>query len=230
MNIREQLEAHAERNRQEVASGRARTPWSGGSLAGAKLAGADLEGANLAYTDLEGADLEDADLTDAELYRVDLTNAYLSEANITEANLTEANLTNADLTNAYLTGTDFFGADLTGAALEGVDLTDADITGATGLRRPGMPDPSELRRRVADHIAMHPELHAQEEWGDGSAEPACQTPCCVAGWACHLGGGTYGLEVPTAATILLHVDGQPMPSFDTVATRDEILRALRGES
>jgi len=43
MNIREQLEAHAELNRQELESGRSRTPWSGGSLAGADLMGADLE-------------------------------------------------------------------------------------------------------------------------------------------------------------------------------------------
>ncbi len=84
-----------------------------------------------------------------------------------------------------------------------------------------------LRAAVAAHIEAHPELHAQSQWGDGSPDPACGTACCVAGWACHLGGGTHGMSVPTAATILLWQDGAPMPSFDSVATRDEILEALR---
>jgi len=251
--IRIQLEAHAERNRQEMAHGRTRTPWSGGWLAGADLVGANLAhvcltGANLTCANLTGADLVGADLvhsnlvgaklTDAILTHADLEVANLADANLYRVNLTGANLYRANLTQAKLIGADLTHANLYRADLTGANLTHAslyrakhaDTTGATWLRRPDMPDPSELRARVADHIAAHPKLHAQGEWGDGSGEPACQTPCCVAGWACHLGGGSYGLEVPTAATILLHVDGQPMPSFVAAATRDEILRALRGES
>jgi len=230
MNIRKQLEAHAERNRQEMESGRARTPWSGGSLADAKLAGANLECAYLMGAKLMGANLSRADLTRADLTRADLTCAKLTLANLTRANLYRANLTYANLECADIMGASLAYADLTGADLTDAYLTDANITRAMGLRRPGMPDPSKLRRRVADHIEAHPELHDQGKWGDGSAEPACQTPCCVAGWACHLGGGSYGLEVPTAAKILLHVDGQPMPSFDSDTKREEILAALRGES
>jgi hypothetical protein len=43
------------------------------------------------------------------------------------------------------------------------------------------PDPSALRIAVADQIEQHPELHNQSKWGDGSANPSCGTPCCVAG-------------------------------------------------
>ena len=86
-----------------------------------------------------------------------------------------------------------------------------------------------LRLAVADHIEAHPELHDQSEWGDGSADPACGTACCVAGWACHLGGGSRGLPVPVAALRLLRVDGMGPVSFLSVARREEVLSQLRGD-
>ena len=80
---------------------------------------------------------------------------------------------------------------------------------------------------VADQIEAWPELHDQAEWGDGSPDPSCRTPCCVAGWACHLGGGRRDYSVPNAAIRLLWVDGLPMPDFSSIATRGDILSALR---
>jgi hypothetical protein len=94
------------------------------------------------------------------------------------------------------------------------------------LGRPA-PDARVLRSLVADQLEAHPELHDQAEWGDGSDDPHCGTGCCVAGWACHLGGGAGNLTVPTAATILLWVDGLPMPDFRADAPRESILAALR---
>jgi hypothetical protein len=92
-----------------------------------------------------------------------------------------------------------------------------------------MPDPRALRAAVAAQIQAHPETHDQVTWGTGDPT-ACGTPCCVAGWACRIGGGTYGLCVPTAATILLGaVEGLPIPSFDGYASREDILAALRSE-
>lgn len=126
------------------------------------------------------------------------------------------------------------GANLTGAKLYGADLTDtnlygADLTDTIGFRFDGAPDPMVLRRQVATQLRTHPELHDQHAWGDGSADPSCGTPCCVAGWACHLGGGSRGQSVSSAATRLLWVDGLPMPSFDGAATREGILAALEAE-
>jgi pentapeptide repeat protein len=143
--------------------------------------------------------------------------------------LRDADLRGADLRDADLRDADLRGADLTGADLRDADLTGAVLTGATGYRFRDAPDPMALRRQVADHIEAHPELHDQESWGDGSADPACGTPCCVAGWACHLGGGSRGHGVPSAATRLLWVDGLPMPDFSVCADRDGILAALRAE-
>ena len=137
----------------------------------------------------------------------------------------KADLTRADLTGADLRSANLEGADLRSANLEGADLERANLEGAD-LPDLGV-DRRALRLRVADHIEAHPELHNQGEWGDGSADEACGTPCCVAGWACHLGGGDRGLSVSTAATLLLHVDGLPMPRFDSEATREDILAALR---
>ena len=151
-----------------------------------------------------------------------------SRADLSGANLRDANLRDANLRGANLRGANLRDASLRGANLSGANLRDANLSGAKNLPTfADAPDPRELRKRVADHIEAHPELHNQSEWGDGSADPACVTPCCVAGWTCHLGGGERGLGVSTAAALLLHVDGLPMPSFRPGAGRDEILAALR---
>ncbi len=76
-------------------------------------------------------------------------------------------------------------------------------------------------------IEAHPEMHDQSTWGDGNPHE-CNTPCCVAGWGCRLGGGTRGMPVETVARFLFHADGHPMPPFNGLATREEILTALRG--
>ncbi|MCI0564075.1 MAG: pentapeptide repeat-containing protein [Nitrososphaera sp.] len=210
---------------------------SGANLEGAYLPGANLTGANLRDANLAIADLTGADLTYANLSGADLPGANLSGANLSGAdlalakifgaNLSDANLTRANLPFVYLTDANLEGANLSDANLAFAYLEGANLEGAIGLMREGMPDPQELRLRVADHIEQHPELHNQNAWGDGSADPFCGTPCCVAGWACHLGGGSYGLTVATAATILLWIDGKPMPSFKGYSTRDQILAALR---
>ena len=180
--------------------------------------GDTLHGANLSDANLSDANLSDADLSGADLSGADLSGADLSDANLRGANLTYANLHGANLNGAYLNGANLHGANLNGAYL----------SGATGYRFPDAPDPVELRKLVADQIESHPELHDQRDWGDGSANPKCGTPCCVAGWACHLGGGARGHNtVSSAATRLLWVDGLPMPSFNGGATREEILDALR---
>ena len=148
-------------------------------------------------------------------------------ANLTYADLTDANLRGADLTDAILRDAILRDANLTGADLTGANLAGANLAGAV------LPEPYEsldrraLRLAVADHVEANPGLHDQSEWGDGTADPQCGTPCCVAGWACHLGGGKRDLGVAYAATLLLHVDGAPMPSFGERASREEILRALR---
>jgi hypothetical protein len=109
---------------------------------------------------------------------------------------------------------------------EGPYLTGAELDGVEGLPQLHG-DPRALRLAVADHIEAYPHLHDQLEWGDGSADPHCGTPCCVAGWACHLGGGDHGYNVPTAAALLLHVYGLPMPDFSSYANRADIVAALR---
>jgi hypothetical protein len=98
---------------------------------------------------------------------------------------------------------------------------------ARELLLPDAPDARALRLAVAAHIEAHPELHDQRKWGDGSADPSCGTPCCVAGWACHLGGGARGLSVEFAGAALLYLDGVTLPSFGADATREDILRDLR---
>ena len=116
-----------------------------------------------------------------------------------------------------------------GAYLRGANLRGAYLRGAY-LRDQLMPDAptvAELRASVASHIEAHPELHDQETWGDGTANPSCDTPCCVAGWACHLGGGDRGLGVQTAATLLLWSKDLPMPDFSAGTSREDILAALR---
>jgi len=200
-------------------------------LSGADLYGADLNGANLNGADLNGANLNGADLSDANLSGATLNGANLSDANLSYADLYGADLRGANLCGADLSGADLRGANLCGATLSGADLcganlNGADLSGATGYRYPDAPDPADLRRLVAEQIRQHPELHNQSAWGDGSADPACQTPCCVAGWACHLGGGDRGDGVAPAATRLLWLDGHPMPSFDPDTTREDLLAAL----
>jgi hypothetical protein len=205
MNLKARLEQHAARNLEELAARQPRTPWRGGSLRG-------------------------ADLTEANLYRANLTGADLTEANLRRADLSRANFPGADLRGADLTEADLYRANLREANLRGADLRRANLRRAdlTGADLPlDRPDPRALRRAVADHIEANPELHNQDVWGDGDDNPTCGTPCCAAGWACHLGGGARGLSVPTAATLLLHVDGLPLPSFEFGAKTEDIIAALR---
>jgi hypothetical protein len=145
----------------------------------------------------------------------------LAEAAV-DAIASGANLRGADLGGANLRGANLGGANLGGAYLGGAHLS----TIRTSLF-PDAPDAATLRANVAAHIEAHPELHDQGTWGNGEADPSCDTACCVAGWACHLGGGHQGQGVATAATLLLHLDGAPMPSFDASATQEEILAALK---
>ena len=193
---------------------------------------ANLTGVNLTMADLTGVNLTWVNLTRVNLTRVNLTRANLTGVNLTRANLTGVNLTGANLTGvnltwANLTWANFTGADLTMADLTMADLTMADLTMAIGFRFADAPDPRTLRAAVADKIEAHPELHDQGKWGDGSPDPSCGAPCCVAGWACHLGGGARGDQVLSTAIRLLWLDGAPMPSFDGNASREEILAALR---
>jgi hypothetical protein len=210
----------------------------GANLRGAYLGGADLGGANLRGAYLGGANLRGADLVGADLGGANLRGADLGGANLRGAYLGGANLRGADLRGAYLGGANLRGAYLVGAYLGGANLRGADLVGAdlggaylgdlrSRLLGDDAPDPKVLRASVAAHIEAHPELHNQAEWGDGKADPSCGTPCCVAGWACHLGGGDRKLGVSTAATLLLHVDGLPMPDFSADTSREEILAALR---
>lgn len=198
-------------------------------LSGAYLMGARLTGAHLGCAHLGGSRLTGAILTDA-----DLRGAYLGGADLRDADLRGSDLRGADLRDSTLAGANLTGADLTDANIIGVGLGGAILTGATiasGLTWDALRaevDPRELRRRVADHIELHPELHDQREWGDDSADD-CGTPCCVAGWACRLGGGARGMHISAAATLMLHIDGLPMPSFDSDASREDILAALRAE-
>ena len=113
------------------------------------------------------------------------------------------------------------------AARRGPARRGPDLRGAVGFRFPNAPDPLVLRAQVAAHIEAHPGLHNQTEWGDGSADPTCGTACCVAGWACHFGGGDRGAGVSNAAVRLLYAPGLPMPRFDAWASLKEIIAALR---
>jgi hypothetical protein len=202
----------------------ARANLARANLEGADLAGAALACANLARANLAGANLEEANLARANLEGANLAGAYLEGAYLARANLEGANLDGADLEGANLDG-----ANLARVNLARANLAGADLDGAIGFRYPDAPDPVALRLAVADHIESHPELHNQAAWGSGEADPACGTPCCVAGWACHLGGGARGDVVASAAVRLLWVEGLPMPSFEADASRNSILAALRAE-
>ncbi len=214
---------------------------TGADLRDAILTGADLSGANLRRADLRFVALARADLRDAILMGADLRSVDFTGADFTGAILTGANLTGAWLQGADLTGADLSGADLSGAVLRGANLTGAnltganlrwanltsvDLTGAIGFRFSGSPDPLDLRQRVAAQIQEHPELHDQREWGENTDEATCGTPCCVAGWACRLGGGARGHRISTAATLLLYCAGYRVPPFDADASREAILRDL----
>ncbi len=188
---------------------------------GVDLSEVDLQGANLRDADLRGADFQHANLSDA-----NLTGATLCGAALRGADLCNANLMDANLMGANLRGADLRNANLRGVNLRGAILMSAGLTGAIGFRFPGSPDPLELRRRVAEQIREHPELHDQSDWGGESKDASCGTPCCVAGWACRLGGGDRGHSVPAAAIRLLHCDGYRLPSFAPDTTREDILRDL----
>jgi hypothetical protein len=191
-------------------------------LSGADLSGADLIGADLSGASMIGADLRGADLSGASMIGADLRSAYLSGAD-----LSGADLIGADLSGASMIGADLRGASMIGADLRSADLSGADLSGAFGFRFSDAPDPLVLRKLVADHIESHPDLHDQSKWGSVTDDASCGTPCCVAGWACRLGGGTRGQSVASAATRLLWLDGHPMPSFSPDATREDIIAALR---
>jgi len=191
------------------------------------LSGADLRGIDLTNTNLAGVNLTNANLASANLIGADLVGADLTDANLTGANLNFADLTDASLDGANLTNTNLAGANLTDADLSDIITTGTNFHEAVGFRFAGSPEPVALRCQVATHIEAHPELHDQTEWGDGKAAPECNTPCCVAGWACHFGGGCRNQTVPSAAFRLLWAEGKPMPSFCGSASRKEILEALR---
>ena len=105
---------------------------------------------------------------------------------------------------------DFSGLELTYSELVSMDIDGSDLTGATYYRPPNAPPARELRRMVAEIIERN--------------HPDCEG---VDGLACHLGGGNDGMPIGTAATVLLWVDGLPMPPFEHYAPREEILAALR---
>ncbi len=192
----------------------------------ADLRFADLTGAWLQGADLRHTDLRSADLIDAYLYRADLRDANLSWADLTCANLRDTNLSGANLSGADLRDADLRDADLRDTDLIGAWLQGANLTGAIGFRFAGAPDPVELRQRVAKQIREYPELHDQETWGEDTDEATCGTPCCVAGWACRLGGGIRKQSIQTAAIRLLHCDGYRIPSFAPDTPREDILRDL----
>jgi hypothetical protein len=203
----------------------------GAKLNKAKLIGTRLSGVDLSFADLSFADLSFADLSFADLNYADLIGAQLIGAQLIGANLRDANLRGAQLIGAILGGADLGCADLSdanlsGADLSGVALRGAILSGAIGFRYEDAPDPLALRKLVADQIEAHPELHDQGDWGEGIAGE-CGTPCCVAGWACRLGGGCRNDAVSIAALRLLWIDGLLMPSFRQTATREDILKALR---
>ena len=185
-------------------------------MSGANLSRADLSRANLSVANLSWANLSEANLS-----RANLRGANLSEADLSRADLRGTNLSRADLSNADLSRANLFEANLFEANLSGVDLRDRLL--------PDAPKVETLRELVAAHIEACPELHNQAEWGDGTANPSCATPCCVAGWACHLGGGDRGLSVQTAATLLLWHKDLPMPDFSADTSRADILAALRAK-
>jgi hypothetical protein len=193
----------------------------------ANLSGANLRDVNLSGANLRDVNLSDADLSGANLRDANLSGADLSGANLRDANLRDANLSGANLRDANLSGANLRDVNLSGANLRDVNLRDANLSDLRASLFPKAPDAATLRASVAAHIEAHPELHDQASWGDGRADPTCDTPCCVAGWACHLGGGDRGQGVATAATLLLHLDGAEMPDFDASTPREEILSALR---
>jgi uncharacterized protein YjbI with pentapeptide repeats len=185
--------------------------------------GKDLRDLDLSGLDLSGANFRGADLQDTNLWGSSFRGVNFRGVNLRGACLRDACLRDADLRDAYLRGVDLRGADLRGADLQRIDLSAALLDGVIGFRYDDAPDPMVLRKLVADQIEAHPDLHDQESWGDGT----CGTPCCVAGWACLLGGGRRNDHVSLAALRLLWVDGLPMPSFDALARREDIVKALR---
>jgi uncharacterized protein YbdZ (MbtH family) len=140
------------------------------------------------------------------------------------ADLREADLSWADLHGADLREANLRWADLRWADLSVADLHGADLRGASGL--PPL-DSTTLRAAVAAQIREHPETHDQSVW-----HHQCGTKHCVAGWTVVL-AGTLGacmeqqLGTSTAAHLLL--GGRTRPSFESDATRDEILAALAAE-
>jgi hypothetical protein len=190
----------------------------GKDLRNVDLSGLDLSSANFRGASFRGANLQDTNLQDTNLQDTNLRDAYFQGVNFRGANLRDADLEDTDLED-----TDLEGANLRGTDLEGANLQGARLKGAVGFRYDDAPDPIVLRKLVADQIEAHPERHDQGSWGDGT----CETPCCVAGWACLLGGGRRKDDVASAGLRLLWVDGLPMPSFSAYATREDILEALR---
>lgn len=218
MPLRRQLELYAAACRRASVGGTPLPPPPNTDFCGADLTGADLTGVKLRSVNLTGADLYGANLRSA-----DLRGTIFEEADLSGANLRSVDLTGSVLRRAVLRGADFRGVDFAKVDLRGVNFRGADLTGAKRYRFPGAPDPMELRDAVARQIRGHPELHDQTEWGNPTR---CDTPCCVAGWAVRLGGGTRGEHVWAAAVRLLWADGVPMPPFEALATREEILAAL----
>jgi uncharacterized protein YjbI with pentapeptide repeats len=195
-------------------------------LDGVSLRNADLHNANMDGVSLRNADFEGANLDGVSLRNADLRRANFCNTDLHNADLEGADLRNTNFRNANLARVDLEGANLSNANLDGINLEGANLEGAIGFRFIGALDPLLLREQVAIHIQAQPNLHDQSSWGDGSPNPGCATKCCVAGWICHLGGGSRGESVSSAALRLAWHPDFPMPSFSSMASKADILRDL----
>lgn len=168
-----------------------------------------------------------ANLTHSRMNYADLMGAEFSDCRLQYAlfdgsNLEESSFSNCELFEASFVGANLMGAEFEGSNVSGADFTRANLEGATGLptdaRRAKL-----LRLKVANLIESTPDLHDQSNWGG-----KCGTPCCVAGWAVRLAADNdLCMSIPSAATLILHLDGAPMPSFYSSARPADIIRDLR---
>jgi hypothetical protein len=187
---------------------KARIDLADANLAGAYLADANLAGANLAGANLAGAYLADANLAGANLAGANFDGANLARANFDGANLARANFDGANLAGAYLA--------------RAIGFPALALARSLGIA----PDPTRAAG-VLWQITNRPETWKQDEW-----HSTCGTKHCVAGWAVQLDGARGALleklyGTPTAASILLAVEGFELPSFEARATDDETLGRLR---
>lgn len=167
---------------------------------------------SLTIHDFRGVNLDGADLRGANLRDVDLRYATLRYAALRYADITGANLRYADITGADLRYADLCGSDLR-------DVRDLPLDDA---------GQAALRAAVKQQIENHPESLNQSSWHSRHS----RRTHCVAGWTVRFAGPTgqtlesrYGTSV--AAHLLL--GGRTRPSFGVLASREEILDALRQE-